>query len=57
VSLAWGTPMTLEGLPKGGRGYKEASMLLQAEIHRLWAWLGDVHRLGRPEGVPPEAGR
>ena len=57
VSLAWGTPMTLDGLPKGGRGYKEASVLLQEEIHRLWAWLADVHRLGRPDGVPPEAGR
>ena len=28
VSIAWGEPMTFEGLPKGGTGYKEASALL-----------------------------
>jgi 1-acyl-sn-glycerol-3-phosphate acyltransferase len=56
VSIAWGEPMVLEGLPKGGKGYKEASALLQAEIRRLWDWLVEVHRLGRPEGVPPSAG-
>jgi 1-acyl-sn-glycerol-3-phosphate acyltransferase len=54
VSIAWGEPMTFDGLPKGGRGYKEASALLQAEIRRLFDWLVDVHRLGRPRGaVPP----
>ena len=55
VSIAWGEPMTLDGLPKGGRGYKEASALLQAEIRRLWDWLVEVHELGRPPGVPPAA--
>jgi 1-acyl-sn-glycerol-3-phosphate acyltransferase len=57
VSIAWGEPMLLEGLPKGGKGYKEASVLLQAEIRRLWDWLVEVHRLGRPDGVPPSAAR
>ena len=57
VSIAWGEPMTFDGLPKGGRGYKEASALLQAEIRRLWDWLVEVHALGRPPGVPPSAGR
>jgi 1-acyl-sn-glycerol-3-phosphate acyltransferase len=56
VSIAWGEPMALEGLPKGGKGYKEASTLLQAEIRRLWDWLVDVHRLGRGPGVPPSSG-
>jgi len=55
VSIAWGEPMVLEGLPKGGRGYKEASVLLQAEIRRLWGWLVEIHELGRPDGVPPTA--
>ena len=32
----------LRRLPKGGKGYKEASALLQAEIRRLWEWLGHV---------------
>ena len=53
VSLAWGEPMTFDGLPKGGKGYKEASVLVQDEIRRLWDWLVDVHRLGRPDGTPP----
>lgn len=53
VSLAWGMPMRFDGLPRGGRGYKEASAQLEAEIRRLWEWLVDVHRLGRPNGVPP----
>jgi 1-acyl-sn-glycerol-3-phosphate acyltransferase len=55
VSVAWGEPMALDGLPKGGKGYKETSSLLQAEIRRLWEWLVDMHRLGRPDGVPPGA--
>ncbi len=25
VSIAWGEPMTFDGLPRGGKGYKEAS--------------------------------
>lgn len=57
VSLAWGMPMRFDGLPPGGRGYKEASVLLEAEIRRLWEWLVDMHRLGRPEGEPPSGHR
>ena len=53
VSVAWGEPMSFDGLPKGGKGYKEASVLLQAEIKRLWDWLGEMHELGRPDGTPP----
>ena len=53
VSIAWGAPMSFDGLPKGGKGYKEASLLVQAEIRRLFDWLVDAHRLGRPDGVPP----
>jgi len=55
VSIAWGEPMTLDGLPKGGKGYKEASALLQTEIRRLFDWLAEVDGLGRPPGVPPGA--
>jgi 1-acyl-sn-glycerol-3-phosphate acyltransferase len=57
VSIAWGEPMTFDGLPKGGKGYKEASASVQAEIRRLWDWLVDVHALGRPDGVPPAPDR
>jgi 1-acyl-sn-glycerol-3-phosphate acyltransferase len=53
VSIAWGEPMQLDGLPKGGKGYKEASALVQQEIRTLWDWLVEMHRLGRPDGTPP----
>lgn len=53
VSIAWGEPMKLQGMPKGGKGYKEASGLVQAEIRRLFDWLVEMHRLGRPDGTPP----
>ena len=53
VSIAWGEPMTFDGLPKGGRGYREASVLVQAEIRRLWEWLVEQHERGRPGGATP----
>jgi len=56
VSIAWGETMTFDGLANGGRGYKEASALVQLEIRRLFDWLVTAHALGRPAGVPPAAG-
>ena len=53
VSVAWSTPMTFEGLPRGGKGYKEASVEIQREIRRLWEWLQQVHELGRPRDATP----
>lgn len=47
VSLLWGEPMRFDGLPKGGRGYKEASLLLQQEIHRLWCSLVEAEAAAR----------
>ena len=54
VSIAWGEPMRFEGLPRGGKGYREASAQIEAELHRLWVWLRDLHEAGRPRhAVPP----
>ena len=53
VSVAWGQPMTFEGLPRNGKGYREASTEIQAEIRRLWEWLREVHAAGRPRGLTP----
>jgi len=53
VSVAWGEPMRFEGLPGGAKGYREASALIEAELHRLWAWLRDLHEAGRPRGAEP----
>ena len=53
VSLAWGQPLSFDGLPRGGKGYKEASVEIEREIRKLWDWLGDVHELGRPRDATP----
>jgi hypothetical protein len=45
--------MTFDGLPRGGRGYKEASLEIQRKIRELWEWLGEVHELGRPRDATP----
>ncbi len=53
VSLAWGEPMSFGGLPRGGRGYKEASLQVEEKLRELWEWLVDVHELGRPRDATP----
>ena len=54
VTVAWGVPMTFDGLPRGGRGYKEASSAIGRELERLWQWLVQMHELGRPrDAIPP----
>ena len=54
ISVAWGEPVRFEGLPKGAKGYREASAEIERRIHVLHDWLGEVHELGRPrEATPP----
>jgi 1-acyl-sn-glycerol-3-phosphate acyltransferase len=54
VSIAWSEPMSFEGLPRGAKGYREASAQIQDELNRLWRWLRDLHEAGRPRvAVPP----
>jgi 1-acyl-sn-glycerol-3-phosphate acyltransferase len=54
VSLAWGEPMPLDDLARGGKGYKEASLRIEERIDTLWQWLVEMHELGRPRhAVPP----
>jgi len=55
ISVAWGEPMLFDGLPKGGKGYREASDQVQAKLHELHSWLGEMHRLGRPAQATPPA--
>jgi len=53
-SIAVGEPFRLEGLQKGGRGYKEGSLEIERRLRVLFDWLADVHARGRPKGeVPP----
>lgn len=54
VSVAWGEPVRFEGLPKGAKGYREASVEIERRIHLLHDWLAEMHALGRPrDAVPP----
>jgi 1-acyl-sn-glycerol-3-phosphate acyltransferase len=53
VSIAWGEPMTFEDLPRNGKGYRAASDEIERELHRLWAWLVDLHKAGRPRVATP----
>jgi 1-acyl-sn-glycerol-3-phosphate acyltransferase len=52
-SIAFGEPVRFEGLPKGGRGYKEATAEIERRIHALVEWLAEVHAEGRPRGLTP----
>ncbi len=53
VSIAWGEPMRFDGLPRGGKGYREASARVEDELYRLWSWLRDLHEAGRPRVAAP----
>jgi len=54
VSVAWGEPLTFAGLPKNGKGYREASAEVAAKLRELHEWLVTLHTLGRPrDAVPP----
>jgi 1-acyl-sn-glycerol-3-phosphate acyltransferase len=53
VSVAFGEPMDFDGLPRGGRGYREASLELEKKLRELWEWLVGIHELGRPRDATP----
>jgi 1-acyl-sn-glycerol-3-phosphate acyltransferase len=52
-SVAFGEPVRFEGLPKGGKGYKEATVEIERRINVLFDWLADVHAQGRPPHATP----
>jgi len=51
VTIVYGAPMRFSGLPTGSKGYREASEQIQAEIRRLWEWLRETEKAGRPRNV------
>lgn len=55
VSVAWGRPLSFDGLPANAKGYREASAEIEREIHGLWRFLVDAHQLGRPRHATPPA--
>jgi len=48
--VVWGDPISLEGLPRTGKGYKEGAAILEAEITRLWRIAAQTVA----DGLPPE---
>ena len=54
VSVAWGEPIRFDGLPRGAKGYREASVEIGRRIQVLFDFLVELHALGRPAvAVPP----
>jgi 1-acyl-sn-glycerol-3-phosphate acyltransferase len=53
VSVAFGEPMRFADYSRNGKGYAAATEEIQAELHRLWEFLVDMHERGRPQGTPP----
>jgi 1-acyl-sn-glycerol-3-phosphate acyltransferase len=52
-SVAYGEPVRFDGLPKGGKGYKEATVEIERRINVLFDWLAVVHAQGRPPNLTP----
>ncbi|MDQ3176372.1 MAG: 1-acyl-sn-glycerol-3-phosphate acyltransferase [Actinomycetota bacterium] len=55
ISVAWGEPVRFEGLPKGAKGYREASAEIERRLHTLHDWLAEMHALDRPKHATPPA--
>lgn len=53
VSVAFGEPMRFGTYARNSSGYRAATEEVMLEIRRLWAFLADMHRLGRPPATPP----
>lgn len=52
-SVAYGEPLRFDDLPKGGKGYKEATVEIERRINVLFDWLADVQAHGRPPYLTP----
>ena len=53
VSIAWGEPLRFDETPCNSKGYRAATAEIEAEIRRLYLFLGEMHKLGRPPATPP----
>jgi 1-acyl-sn-glycerol-3-phosphate acyltransferase len=58
LAVAFGGPMDLGGFPRNGKGYKEATGLIEAEVTRLWRLAAVAVADGLPDrlrdGTPRE---
>jgi 1-acyl-sn-glycerol-3-phosphate acyltransferase len=56
-AVVWGEPIDVSGLPRSGRGYREAADIVRAEVLRLWRLAGDAVSSGFPDELPDGAHR
>ena len=52
-SVAFGEPLLFGELPKGSKGYKEATVEIERRINVLFDWLAEQHAQGRPANATP----
>jgi 1-acyl-sn-glycerol-3-phosphate acyltransferase len=53
VSIAYGAPFSLDGMPRNSRGYREGAERIQHEIRTLWEFLVRTQEVGRPRVARP----
>jgi 1-acyl-sn-glycerol-3-phosphate acyltransferase len=56
-AVVWGDPIDLDGLPRSGRGYKQAADIVGADIIRLWRQAGEAIAARFPTELPDGARR
>lgn len=56
-AVVFGEPMAFEGLPRSGRGYKEAAEMVGAEVTRLWRQAAEAVAAGFPLELPDGSSR
>jgi 1-acyl-sn-glycerol-3-phosphate acyltransferase len=56
-TVVWGEPLRLEGLPRGGSGYRQAAALLEAELVSLWRQAVTAREHGFPAALADGARR
>jgi 1-acyl-sn-glycerol-3-phosphate acyltransferase len=53
VSIGFGEPFSLDGVPRNSKGYREGSERIRHEIRTLWEFLLRTQELGRPRVATP----
>ena len=51
-ALVWGDPISLDGLPRTGKGYKEGAVLLEESLTSLWRLAAGAVAADFPERLP-----
>jgi 1-acyl-sn-glycerol-3-phosphate acyltransferase len=50
--IVWGEPISLDWLPRTGKGYKEGAVTLEAELTRLWRQAAEAVAARFPDHLP-----